>query len=225
MGIDHFFDANAMHAGTIEPDSFYFDAAARKIADERGQGPMFLYVYLGANHFPWRERWRPDLVPEWEDLGNVPDVDEYLRRQRMSERDYGAFVARLRQQFPSESFLIVRYGDHVPDFASPLIEPGIGDALMAERMMTLDPRHFTTYYAVDAVNFRPHGVTDALDTLDAAYLPLVIQELAGVPLDASFSEQKRIFERCRGVFYGCNGGAEARRFNRLLIDAGLIKGL
>jgi hypothetical protein len=27
------------------------------------------------------------------------------------------------------------------------------------------------------------------------------------------------------VFYSCNKGAEARRFNRLLIDAGLIKGL
>ena len=32
-------------------------------------------------------------------------------------------------------------------------------------------------------------------------------------------------ERCHGLFYRCAGGAEARRFNRLLIDAGLIKGL
>ena len=44
-------------------------------------------------------------------------------------------------------------------------------------------------------------------------------------LDPSFAEQKRILERCRGLFYRCSGGAEARRFNRLLIDAGLIKGL
>jgi hypothetical protein len=27
------------------------------------------------------------------------------------------------------------------------------------------------------------------------------------------------------VFYSCGGGTEARRFNRLLIDAGLIGGL
>ena len=38
-------------------------------------------------------------------------------------------------------------------------------------------------------------------------------------------EQKKIFERCKGLFYGCDAGAQARRFNRLLIDAGLIKGL
>ena len=46
----------------------------------------------------------------------------------------------------------------------------------------------------------------------------------GLPLDPSFAEQKRILERCNGLFYRCAGGAEARRFNRLLIDAGLIKG-
>ena len=46
-----------------------------------------------------------------------------------------------------------------------------------------------------------------------------------LPLDPSFAEQKRILERCQGLFYACAGGAEARRFNRLLIDAGLIKGM
>ena len=40
-----------------------------------------------------------------------------------------------------------------------------------------------------------------------------------------FTEQKKILERCRGLFYDCAQGAEAKRFNRLLIDAGLIKNL
>ena len=57
------------------------------------------------------------------------------------------------------------------------------------------------------------------------YLPLVVQEAAGVPLGPGFSEQKKILQRCDGVFYRCAGGAEAKRFNRLLIEAGLIKGL
>ena len=48
---------------------------------------------------------------------------------------------------------------------------------------------------------------------------------AALPLDPSFEEQKKIMQRCNGLFYGCNSGAEARRFNRMLIDAGLIKGL
>ena len=78
---------------------------------------------------------------------------------------------------------------------------------------------------IDAVNFVPVDVSSALDALDAAYLPLVVLEAAGVPLDSSFAEQKRILQRCRGAFYPCAGWSEARRFNRLLIDAGLIKGL
>src|SRR5262249_17903534 len=75
------------------------------------------------------------------------------------------------------------------------------------------------------VNFRPAQIGSALDVLDAPYLPLIVQEAAGLPLDPSFAEQKRILARCAGLFYGCGNGAEARRFNRMLIDAGLIKGL
>ena len=68
-------------------------------------------------------------------------------------------------------------------------------------------------------------MSSALDKLDAPYLPLVVLEAAGLPLDPSFAEQKEIMQRCGGMFYDCKQGAEARRFNRLLIDAGLIKGL
>jgi hypothetical protein len=91
--------------------------------------------------------------------------------------------------------------------------------------MAYDARYYTTYYAIDALNFQPVNVNSALDVLDAPYLPLVVQEAAGLRLDSSFTEQRRILDRCEGLFYGCAGGAEARRFNRLLIDAGLIKGL
>ncbi len=95
---------------------------------------------------------------------------------------------------------------------------------MAQRILQRDPRYFTTYYATEGVNFRPVDLSSALDTLDAPYLPLVVLEAAGVPLDPTFAEQKKVLERCRGLFYLCAGGAEARRFNRLLIDAGLIQG-
>lgn len=37
-----------------------------------------------------------------------------------------------------------------------------------------------------------------------------------------FSIPRMILRRCNGLFYRCANGAEARRFNRLLIDAGLI---
>jgi hypothetical protein len=224
-GIQSFSDQGTLGTNRVEPDRFYFDAALSAIERQHGDGPMFMFVYLAQNHWPWSHRWRPDLLPQWQDPGNQPNVDEYLRRQTMTARDYQEFLDRLRRDFPGESFLLVRYGDHQPDFASWMMEPRLDETGINKRLMSYDPRYYTTYYAIDTVNFRPVNTASALDTIEGPYLPLIVQEAAGLPLDPSFAEQKKIMQRCKGLFYACAGGAEARRFNRQLIDAGLIKGL
>ena len=224
-GIARYLDMLDLGTRDFEADSFYFDQAAKIIERERGNRPLFLYVYIVANHFPWDTRLRPELTLNWRDLGNAPDVDEYIRRQGMTAHDYRGFLERLTQEFPTESFLIVRYGDHQPQFGPRLIDPLLSEEALARHLEASDPRYLTTYYAIDAVNFTPADLSSALDTLDAPYLPLVIQEAAGVPLGPSFSEQKKILQRCNGLFYRCAAGAEARRFNRLLIEAGSVKGL
>jgi hypothetical protein len=183
-----------------------------------------VFVYLATNHFPWNYRYRPDLLPDWVNRGNPFEIDEYLRRQEISVRDFAAFKERLGRELPQDQFLIVRFGDHQPRFARQFLDPGLDEGEVAERIRERDPRYFTTYYAIDALNFRPRDLSSALDQLDAPYLPLVVLEGAGVPLDATFKEQKKILGRCNGTFYLCARGAEARRFNRLLIDAGLIQG-
>jgi hypothetical protein len=225
VGVQQFLDQSALGTDRVEPDRFYYDAAVKMIERERGKGPMFLFVYLAENHYPWDYRWRPDLLPAWQDPGNAPEVDEYLRRQEMSFRDYAALLARLAREFPGEPFLLVRYGDHQPEFATTILDPSLDAAAVERRLVAYDPRYFTTYYAIDAIGFKPASIASALGTIEGPYLPLIVQEAAGLPLDPSFAEQKRILRRCKGLFYGCAGGAEARRFNRLLIDAGLIKGL
>jgi phosphoglycerol transferase MdoB-like AlkP superfamily enzyme len=227
VGVQRFVDGQDIRGREFEPDRFYFDNAVQMIAQERNKAPMFLYVYLTANHFPYDTQFRPDLTPDgWRNPGNaLPVVDEYLRRQAMTARDYQDFLARLKREFPGEPFLIVRYGDHQPDFAANIVDPTADFDELERRVAARDPRYFTSYYAIDALNFRTVNLTSALDPLDAPYLPLVVLETAGLPLDPSFAEQKRILQRCKGMFYACGDGAEARRFNRLLIDAGLITGL
>ena len=224
-GIQRYMDMTDLGTRGFEADTFYFGQAEKIIAHERGSGPLFLYVYTVANHFPWDSRLRPELTPDWHDLGNAPNIDEYIRRQGMTANEYAALLERLNREFPTESFLIVRYGDHQPEFGYRIIDPTLNEAALARHLQAFDPRYFTSYYAIDAVNFQPVDLSSALKTLDAPYLPLVIQEAAGMPLDPSFAEQKKILQRCHGLFYRCAGGAEARRFNRLLIEAGLIKGL
>jgi hypothetical protein len=224
-GIEHYLDMHDLGTRNFEADAFYFNYAAKIIARERGNGPLFLYVYTVANHFPWDTRLRPELTPDWRDPGNAPGIDEYIRRQGMTARDYRALLDQLTREFPTESFLIVRYGDHQPEFGPRVIDPSLSPDALARHLQMQDPRYLTTYYAIDALNFTPVDLSSALDELDAAYLPLVVQEAAGVPLGPTFSEQKRILKHCHGVFYRCAGGTEVRRFNRLLIEAGLITGL
>lgn len=226
-GVGHFMDMADM--GTSEdmlPDKFYFDQALKVFAGQQpSQSPIFMFVYLTANHFPWTSVYRPDLTPDWTPPGNTAEIDEYIRRQRMTAKDYSDFTARLARDYPDQSFMVLRFGDHQPAISQKMLEPGIDRKVLAQRLMAADPRYFSTYYALDGINFSPPDLSSALGTLDAAYLPIVIQDAAGVPLDPSFAEQKKIMLRCKGLFYACRGGAEARRFNRMLIDAGLVRGL
>ncbi len=224
-GIQHFYDARDLGAKDVEPDSFFYDKALKLMSQAPPTTPQFMFVYLAANHFPWETRFRPDLMPFWRKPGNEPVVDEYLRRQAMSADDYGAFIAGLKKKFPAQPFLIVRYGDHQPEFSPQLLDPGLDEAGIGKKLEKYDPRYYATYYAIDAINFEPVQSPTVMDTVDGPYLPLVIQEAAGIPLDPSFEEQKSIMLRCKGLFYACKDGAEARRFNRLLIDAGFVKNL
>jgi len=54
----------------MQPDKFYFDQALKVFAREQPQqSPVFMFVYLTANHFPWWNVYRPDLTPNWTPLG------------------------------------------------------------------------------------------------------------------------------------------------------------
>jgi Sulfatase len=224
-GIQHFYDAHDLGTKQVEPDSFFYDKALGLMAQEPAATPVFMFIYLAANHFPWEAKFRPDLMASWRNPGNEPVVDEYLRRQAMSAEDYRTFIAGLTKKFPGQPFLIVRYGDHQPEFSPHILDPGLDEAGVGKKLENYDPRYYATYYAIDGINFEPVKSPAVMDTIDAPYLPLVIQEAAGIPLDPSFEEQKNIMLRCKGMFYSCKAGAEARRFNRLLIEAGLIQGL
>ena len=56
----------------MQPDKFYFDQALKVFADQQpSQSPVFMFVYLTANHFPWTSVYRPDLTPDWTPPGNT----------------------------------------------------------------------------------------------------------------------------------------------------------
>ena len=118
----------------LEPDRFYYERALQLIGRERGSAPLFLFVYLTANHFPWNYPFRGELTPDWRGPGNAPEIDEYIRRQMMSAHDYAEFLAHLKQDFPGEPFLIVRFGDHQPWLSADVLEPNRSDEAIAKKL-------------------------------------------------------------------------------------------
>ena len=157
-GVEQFIDMADMGVNEdMQPDKFYFDQALKVFEREQSQqSPVFMFVYLTANHFPWTDVYRPDLTPPgWTPPGNTAEVDEYIRRQTMTAKDYGEFTARLKRDYPDQSFLVLRFGDHQPAISQKLLEPGIDQKSLAKRLMATDPRYYSTYYAIDGINYRP----------------------------------------------------------------------
>jgi hypothetical protein len=187
-GIEHFLDAKQLGSGPADTDRFYYDHAARIIAEQRDNGPVFVFVYLAVNHF-LELPLSSGSLPGWVIPETHPKVDEYLRRQELSAHDYSQFKERLAVS-PHEQFLLVRFGDHQPLFAKRFLEPALERAEVAQRILSRDPRYFTTYYALEGLNFQPFDLSSALDT-PMRPTCLVVLEGAGVPPDATFVEQKR----------------------------------
>jgi hypothetical protein len=102
-GVEEFIDMAAMGVNEdMQPDRFYYDQALKVFAREQpSQSPVFMFVYLTANHFPWTDVYRPDLTPaDWTPPGNTAEVDEYIRRQAMTADEYREFTARLKRDYP-----------------------------------------------------------------------------------------------------------------------------
>src|SRR6266700_3738371 len=52
-GVERFFDSKDLGAKDVEPDSFFYDKALRLMGERTPNKPLFTFIYLGANHFPW----------------------------------------------------------------------------------------------------------------------------------------------------------------------------
>src|ERR1700682_6337559 len=133
-GIQHFYDAHDLGAKDVEPDSFFYDHALKLMSQGTPNTPLFMFVYLAANHFPWGTKFRPDLMPFWRKPGNEPSVDEYMRRQTMGDADYTALLVGLKKKIPPRPSLIVRYGNHQPEFSPHALDPDLDEAGLGKKL-------------------------------------------------------------------------------------------
>ena len=223
VGIKEMFDAIDQGAKTYnERDQFYFGNALDEIARhlKRSRQPLFTMIFTMATHSPYDTTYLPELDLPGGGPGTDPEMSEYLRRLALAKMDYDDLRSELAHRFPGERFLIVHYGDHHPIATRTLL--GFSTKLEAEDVsLPLDSLGFTTYYAVDGVNYRPPPQPE-IETLDVPYLSVVILNAALLPLSDAFRERERLLAACKGRYFTCAPRDAILAFHRRLIDSKLI---
>jgi len=148
-----------------------------------------------------------------------PEMHEVLRRLWLSKLDYEYLVRELKDRFPSERFLIVRYGDHQPMATRMLL--GYKEGTEAEDVLvSRGSIGFQTYFAVNGVRFEPAFTSPSL--LDVPYLGTVLLEAAGLPLSDAHAGRKRLKRLCDGMWFDCPKRDHILSFQRQLLDDGIV---
>jgi len=223
VGLKEVFDEKDQAAPTDnQRDRFYFGNALDEIARHlrKSDKPLFTYILTMATHSPYDFTYMPEVDVPGGGPGTDPEMSEYLRRLAMAKIDYDELRRELARRFPTERFLIVHYGDHHPIATRTLL--GFSTKLEAEDVsLPLDSLGFTTYYAVDGVNYRPPPQPE-IETLDVPYLSVVILNAALLPLSDAFRERERLLAACKGRYFTCAPRDAILAFHRRLIDSKLI---
>jgi hypothetical protein len=204
-----------------ERDRFYYDNALAEIARhvETSRAPLFTFIETMAGHWPYDEPYEPHLEVPGGGPGTHPEMNEVLRRLWLSKLDYQHLVSELERRFPSERFLIVRYGDHHPMATRVLL--GYGDGTEAEDVLVRRGSiGFQTFFAINGVRFAPRIA--APDILDVPYLGTVLLESAGLPLSDAHAGRKRLKDLCGGLWFDCPKRDHILSFHRQLLDDGFV---
>lgn len=207
-GFDEFLDASELGLpetwGT--PDALVHEAARRVLALERKRDqPLFLFVLTIFNHAEHgvdMERVPAELVAEasraFASEAEARSVADYLWRSREFERELG--LTRAAVLGTPRPAVLAWFGDHQPPFANAIT--------LRERMRSLPtetgtvPARYQTWYEVSSN--RPERVPAvAPRALDLVFLPGLLAQAAGAPIDDWLAANIWARTQCGGLLDAC----------------------
>lgn len=219
-GFDEFVDAEALGLtpGFASADRLIHAAAVDALARGRRLGkPVFVFaltIFNHSEHGIHLERVPQDIQQPL--LAALPNQDEalsladYVWRSREFSQSFEAMSsALLREGRPA---VVAWFGDHLPPFA---LAPDL-----RKRIATVipDAGAFTTWYGVRS-NVRPKPAPRAAQTtLDLLFLPGVLAERAGVPMDPWLAANVLARRECAGSFNDCARPPAAAEYLTYLMD-------
>jgi Sulfatase len=223
IGLKEIFDMKDQKAPTTnERDQFYYRNALDEMERhfKASDKPLFTFIQTMSAHWPYDWKMFPDQDVKGGGPGTHPELNEYLRRISLGAKDYQWLLGELKRRFPSESFVIVNYGDHQPSATRMLL--GQKEEIEVEDIkLTAEGPGFITYYSVMTQNFKAPAPY-ALPIMDVPYLGLALLDAARLPLPDSYNERKRLMLQCNGRYHTCADEGAVLAFHRRLIDSGLM---
>jgi Sulfatase len=215
-GFDEFLDAAQLGLpeawGT--PDALVHEAARRVLAEQRRHGqPVFLFVetlFNHAEHGVEMDRVPPALraaaARDFASEDEARSVADYVWRSREFARE----MATTRQAVlgTTRPSVLAWFGDHQPPFAN-------AQSLRQKVQPLPTPTgqvaaKYQTWYDVSS-NRAPRGGPAVPSALDLAFLPGVLAQAAGAPLDDWLAANVQARVGCEGLLQACRatGGREA----------------
>jgi hypothetical protein len=207
-GFDEFLDASEQGLpdawGT--PDAQVHEAARRVLALERKRDqPLFLFVLTVFNHAEHgvrMERVPAGLLAEatrhFASADEARSVADYVWRSRAFERELG--LTRAAVLGTPRPAVLAWFGDHQPPFANAIS--------LRERVRSLPtqtgtvPARYQTWYEVSSN--RPERVpAQAPRALDLVFLPGLLAQAAGTPIDDWLAANILAGTRCVGLLEAC----------------------
>lgn len=207
-GFDAFYDAvNLWLPGSFHtPDADIHRAALRVLEKERAHGqPVLLLALTIANHGEhgiMLDRVPTALLAEMKKHvpleGEAEVLADYVWRTGEFAREYEA-TRRSVLDGPQPA-VVAWFGDHQPAFGRAVALRSRVRAPDADAARI--PRPFQTWYQVDSNRPAPAALA-GVAALDIAFLPGVLAQAAGVPLDDWLSANVTAREECGGLLREC----------------------
>lgn len=224
IGLTEVFDLKDQKAKSAqERDRFYFanalDEMERHVTSS-GK-PLFTYIQTMSGHWPYDWKFAPEEHVAGGGPGTHPEMDEYLRRISLANRDFKWLMAEIERRFPNEQVLIVHYGDHQPTATRTLLGQFEDQAEPEDVNLSPDSPGFLAYYAMRGHNWRVPDLPRHAN-VDIPYLGALILRSARLPLSDANRYRLDMMDDCNGRYWGCTNRDRVLAFHRRLIDSGII---
>ncbi len=211
-GFDAFYDASeqGLSGDYDTPDALVHAAARKVLAGERHRDqPVFLFVltiFNHAEHGVRMERVPARLISEaskaFGSTAEAQSVADYLWRTKEFERELNLTrEAVLNAHRPA---VLAWFGDHQPPFANAVT--------LRQRMQSLPtaagrvPTRYQTWYEVTSNRRRPNEER-AARAVDIVFLPGLLAQAAGAPLDDWLAANVWARGQCGGLLEACQAPA------------------